>query len=815
MKQAERLDNFLLDFRLPVSVKQKYPDRRDSFKDIFRDNTGMGAATDLSLEIRKQLKQSEYLIVICSPNAVESGWVNEEIEYFKSIRGLDYIYPFVVDGIVNANSPNKSRECMPKALRPYKGRAANISTYSFEHAIIEILADILKIEVDEIWQRHVRLEEEKKKQLVEQRDNLLIIQSLFLSEKVNELIEEGDSFKAQMLAIEAIPKDIDNPDRPLIEEARKSLIKAVRCKDITFNIQVNNFCFFNNMQIVTWRDKYKWENNKLTNKCELKYWDLCSGRELKSFSIFGHRFSPDGKKMATIGQQKIDIWNLSELKVQKIVDFTFEGDFQDLVFNCKEQEIAIVSHTKRNQSIKMTITVFNLFTQTKHIIWDALTLKDNKEVLSPNFNYIARQQGRRLCVFITKNTEKVIDVEQPSVPIRLLAFSPDEKYVAIVINEGIIIWNIRTKKKQVITAHIQSFPIVPLTFSTDSISLAYGTDGYLTIRQLTTGNNKSYKIKEKIESLSFSPDGNYIAYHTRSYIKIISINPYTHTCHQSKINCSKYTSTISVSANQKYFVCSDKHNGVSICDVDTGKELYKFHYQKQIIRYATFSPCGRFILAGASDGTISAWTNTGNHISTSSDKHKKKVYHVSFGMNGKRAISISQDGSVILWDIKELKKMTEISLEEPIQYGYVSLNSDCKYIMAVYNKTISIIDVDKKNIIRSWHSDTFFTYALFSPDDRYVVTATVYGKIEVWSTATGKKLEELEKESRSETETIMTMSFNGNRELVVYTLSREDTNEVCKKYTYNLLQYLIDNVNSRFANIKLTDDEKRKYHIIM
>lgn len=229
MKQAERLDNFLLEFRLPTQVKEKHPDLRDTFHEIFRDNTGMGATTDLDYEIKRQLDQSEYLIVICSPNAVKSDWVNKEIEYFKYKRGLEYIYPFVVDGIVNAKSPNEGKECMPKALRPYKGRAANISTYSFEHAIIEILATILKIEVDEIWQRHVRLEEERKQKLKEQNDRLLIAQSRFLAEKANTLVDEGDSYTARLLALEALPKDLENPNRPYVPEAEAAFRRALSC----------------------------------------------------------------------------------------------------------------------------------------------------------------------------------------------------------------------------------------------------------------------------------------------------------------------------------------------------------------------------------------------------------------------------------------------------------------------------------------------------------------------------------------------------------------------------------------------------------
>lgn len=50
---------------------------------VFRDETELPACNILSKEIEKYLDCSYTLIVLCSPSAVKSTWVNEEIRYFK------------------------------------------------------------------------------------------------------------------------------------------------------------------------------------------------------------------------------------------------------------------------------------------------------------------------------------------------------------------------------------------------------------------------------------------------------------------------------------------------------------------------------------------------------------------------------------------------------------------------------------------------------------------------------------------------------------------------------------------------------------
>ena len=53
--------------------------------------------TDLSETIRSALRESDYLIVVCSPQS-QSEWVNAEIAYFRKIGRGDRILPLLIEG---------------------------------------------------------------------------------------------------------------------------------------------------------------------------------------------------------------------------------------------------------------------------------------------------------------------------------------------------------------------------------------------------------------------------------------------------------------------------------------------------------------------------------------------------------------------------------------------------------------------------------------------------------------------------------------------------------------------------------------------
>jgi tetratricopeptide (TPR) repeat protein len=86
---------------------------------IFRDREELASATDLGTVISEALQQSACQIVICSPQAAKSKWVNEEIIAFKRLGREDRIFCLIVGGEPNATDlPNRAdEECFPPALR--------------------------------------------------------------------------------------------------------------------------------------------------------------------------------------------------------------------------------------------------------------------------------------------------------------------------------------------------------------------------------------------------------------------------------------------------------------------------------------------------------------------------------------------------------------------------------------------------------------------------------------------------------------------------------------------------------------------------
>ena len=65
---------------------------------IFRDRTGLSVTPGLWSSIQKALDGSEWFVLLASPTAARSPWVNREIEYWIATNPAGRILPVVTVG---------------------------------------------------------------------------------------------------------------------------------------------------------------------------------------------------------------------------------------------------------------------------------------------------------------------------------------------------------------------------------------------------------------------------------------------------------------------------------------------------------------------------------------------------------------------------------------------------------------------------------------------------------------------------------------------------------------------------------------------
>jgi tetratricopeptide (TPR) repeat protein len=139
---------------------------------IFRDREELASATDLGTVINDALRQSACQIVICSPSAARSKWVNEEILAFKRLGREDRIFCLIVGGEPNASDDpaHPDEECFPSALRYRLGADGELSSVRTEpiaadarpgkdgrnNAKLKLIAGLLGVGFDGLRQREQR-----------------------------------------------------------------------------------------------------------------------------------------------------------------------------------------------------------------------------------------------------------------------------------------------------------------------------------------------------------------------------------------------------------------------------------------------------------------------------------------------------------------------------------------------------------------------------------------------------------------------------------------------------------------------------------
>lgn len=110
---------------------------------VFRDREELPTATSLGAVINQALEDSATLIVICSPDAARSRWVNEEILSYKRMGRGDRILALIIGGEPNASDKpdHAADECFPAALRFKVGPDGELGTAREEPVAADLRPD--------------------------------------------------------------------------------------------------------------------------------------------------------------------------------------------------------------------------------------------------------------------------------------------------------------------------------------------------------------------------------------------------------------------------------------------------------------------------------------------------------------------------------------------------------------------------------------------------------------------------------------------------------------------------------------------------
>ncbi|WOI52917.1 toll/interleukin-1 receptor domain-containing protein [Parvularcula sp. LCG005] len=165
---AEWLHHRLETYRIPKGVYNQGGAVDDAgqaphpLRPIFRDREELSASTQLGDVLQSALRQSDALIIICSPASAKSHWVNEEIRYFRKIHGPTRLFAFIVEGEPYAGDDT---ECFPAALlEPVEAGGPSLEPLAADgrpqgdgkrHALLKLVAGLLDVGLDRLVQRDV------------------------------------------------------------------------------------------------------------------------------------------------------------------------------------------------------------------------------------------------------------------------------------------------------------------------------------------------------------------------------------------------------------------------------------------------------------------------------------------------------------------------------------------------------------------------------------------------------------------------------------------------------------------------------------
>lgn len=311
MAAAKALHTQIERYTVPAGRKDTASHSRKKWK-VFRDEEELRVTNDLPQSIHDALDSSEYLIVICSPESMDSLWVPREIAHFLRNHDQEHILTVVTAGDpgqmlpdllvrVSAEGYDTSRMNEPLYMdiradnsrsmkRLLKERflklAATLHGCAYDDLVMReqrrrrtqflqrlaiVVCFFASIIAVLLWSNHQitgknQELEQKNEQLQQQQQEILLRESEVLTAQSLDALSEGDHFSAIKNAVSALPAF--EGERPYYIPAEQALISSLGLLNnqsdhfffsettIESNVPITDFCMTEDGSAVVYLDQY-------------------------------------------------------------------------------------------------------------------------------------------------------------------------------------------------------------------------------------------------------------------------------------------------------------------------------------------------------------------------------------------------------------------------------------------------------------------------------------------------------------------------------------------------------------------------------
>lgn len=254
---AENLHKALESYELPKSIRQKLNIKK-TFRRVFRDQEELPLTSNLEDPIVEALKNSKYLIVICSPRLKESLWCKKEIEIFKNLRGRKNIFCVLVEAEPKDSFPeevlsDEEGNLVEPLAADVRGKNKKEILRKIKDEKLRLIAPMYNLDYDDLRQRH---KQRKQKRILTisiavsifcilftiyslimfikintQQNILAKHQALSLAKESEEYLNNDDRYSSVLSAYKAITK-FEDVNMPYTSEAEYALSESLGIYDI-------------------------------------------------------------------------------------------------------------------------------------------------------------------------------------------------------------------------------------------------------------------------------------------------------------------------------------------------------------------------------------------------------------------------------------------------------------------------------------------------------------------------------------------------------------------------------------------------------